>query len=512
MNPSASRSSLIARNSLLNLAGQAVPLVVGVVCIPFVIKGLGEEGFGILSLSWMLLGYFALFDLGLGRATTKLISEELRNGVTDKLRSLFWTSCATNLVLGLVGGIIVVLLAPFLAHTVFQISPGLEELAKRTFTLLGLSLPIVLVSTVLRGTLEAAQRFDYLNSVVVAANSLNYFLPVLGILLGLDVSQIVLLLMGSRSVASAVYFVLCTKVLPNLWHWAHPSTEMTKRLLRFGGWLTVSNAVQPALMYLDRLMIGSMLSLAAVTYYTAPYEIATRLLILPVSLAVTLFPSFSSAEVADRHELAPLYIRSAKLLLLLMGPVVALVILFAKEILGLWLGVEFADKSTTAFQVLAFGVLVNSPANVPYALVQGFGRPDLTAKFHLFELLIYIPLVWFLVKTLGIAGGAMAWTLRITLDAVLLFAASSKLMHRQFSFEQGLGRTITQVGALMCVVCILLLLQMSIAVKSAMALLVVILFSLSSWRYVMDGAEKRFLIWTGRRFARGIVGGNDAVG
>jgi len=62
--------SLLARNTLLNFIGQAVPLLVGVATIPFIVRGLGTERFGFLSLAWVVLGYFAIFDLGLGRATT----------------------------------------------------------------------------------------------------------------------------------------------------------------------------------------------------------------------------------------------------------------------------------------------------------------------------------------------------------------------------------------------------------------------------------------------------------
>jgi len=62
---------LLARNTLLNLLGQAVPLLVGVLTIPFIVHGLGTERFGLLSLAWVILGYFTIFDLGLGRATTK---------------------------------------------------------------------------------------------------------------------------------------------------------------------------------------------------------------------------------------------------------------------------------------------------------------------------------------------------------------------------------------------------------------------------------------------------------
>ena len=68
---------MLARNTALNIVGQVIPLVVGVVATPYTIRHLGPERFGILSLAWIIVGYFALFDLGIGPATTKFVAELL---------------------------------------------------------------------------------------------------------------------------------------------------------------------------------------------------------------------------------------------------------------------------------------------------------------------------------------------------------------------------------------------------------------------------------------------------
>jgi O-antigen/teichoic acid export membrane protein len=71
------KGSILAHNTLFNLIGQGLPLVVAVATIPFIIQGMGIERFGLLSLAWVVLGYFAIFYLGLGRATTKFVVEAL---------------------------------------------------------------------------------------------------------------------------------------------------------------------------------------------------------------------------------------------------------------------------------------------------------------------------------------------------------------------------------------------------------------------------------------------------
>ncbi len=499
-------NGLRAHNILLNIMGQIIPIFIGIIAIPFIVHGLGVEGFGILSLAWMILGYFAIFDLGLGRATTKFISEELKNGITGNLRSLFWTSCWMNLILGLIGGLLIASMASFLAESVFKISPGLIQKTRTIFFMLAISCPIILVTTAFRGTLEAAQQFKYVNIVIAIFSSLSFLLPVIGIVVGFDIQRIIVLLMISRLCGALVYLLLCFRVFPILRMNISFESNRVCRLLKFGGWVSISNLVSPILFYLDRFLIGSLISVTAVAYYTAPYEMVMRLSILPVSFAMTLFPSFSAVAVAVRESQTGLYSRSVKMLLILIGPLVALVILFAVDILRLWLGLQFAENSTLVLQILTIGMLLNSLAQIPFALIQGFGRPDLTAKFHLAELLLYAPLTWFLVKNMGIVGGAIAWTIRVTFDALLLFLASIKFINIQKFLDIRLKRCIVLVFFLLCILIGSSLLGGTLFTKMVISVGIITLYAVASWYHVLDVGERELISSIACRFV-GISGG-----
>ncbi len=56
-----------------NLVGTVLPMLVAVVAIPPLIRELGAAKFGVLTLAWMVVGYFSLFDLGLGLADQRLL-------------------------------------------------------------------------------------------------------------------------------------------------------------------------------------------------------------------------------------------------------------------------------------------------------------------------------------------------------------------------------------------------------------------------------------------------------
>jgi O-antigen/teichoic acid export membrane protein len=404
-----------------------------------------------------------------------------------------------NLILGFVGGLIIVSLASFLAESVFKISPGLIQETKSVFVIIAVSCPIVLVSVAFRGALEAAQKFKYVNIVIVVSSSLSFILPVLGILLRFDIQRIVLLLMIARLCGALAYLMLCFRVFPALRMNYRFELVRVKRLFKFGGWVSISNLVSPILLYLDRFLIGSIISVAAVAYYTAPYEMVIRLSVLPVSFAMTLFPSFSAVNDTMHENQTGLYSRSIKMLLIFIGPLVAIVILFAADILSTWLGPQFGEISTLSLQILAIGVLLNSLAQIPFALLQGFGRPDITAKFHFVELLLYAPLAWFLVKNMGIVGGAISWTIRATIDAILLFGASIKYINPRKFLDPRLLLCIVLVLSLLCVLVGFSLFGFNFLLKILVSTGVITIYLIITWRQVLDLQEKEMINYLMRR-------------
>lgn len=182
------------------------------------------------------------------------------------------------------------------------------------------------------------------------------------------------------------------------------------------------------MVYLDRFLIGGMLSIAAVAYYTTPYEMVTKLWIIPGALVGVLLPAFSTSFAQDRNITTKIFLRSIKYIFLVMFPITLIIVTFAHEGLNIWIGAEFAENSMRVLQFLTIGVFVNSIAQVPFVLLQGMGRPDITAKLHLIELPFYIFFLWWLVGAHGINGAAFVWTVRILVDTIFLFWLGQKFL------------------------------------------------------------------------------------
>lgn len=492
--PSLLSGRLLIRNTAFNLLGQGLPLFVALFATPAIVRGLGVDRFGILTLAWMVIGYFAMFDLGLSRATVKYVAEALGKGEVERLPVLVWTSFGFQLLLGLVIGLLLALLVPVLADLAFKIPPNMASESRSVFIILAYSLPIILMPMVLKGVLEAGQRFDLINPVQILAGSLMFLLPLLGIYLGIGLPGIVSLLVLSRLGTAAAYFILCRKIFPSILSGFTFDRTLVRKLISFGGWMTLSNIFGPILLYLDRLVIGIAISVAAVAYYSVPLEVVLRLMVFPVSVILVLFPAFSAISTASRETIVRLYIRSMKYLFLVMGPLVFIMVLFARDILRLWLGQDFAQQSSLVFQILAAGMLL-TPVQVSASLLQGIGRPDITAKFYLLEFVFYIPVLWFLVARMGITGAAIAWTFRVIMDTILLLFASRKLLEIRFQTvaENGLPKSIFALVWLAVALWMTSRLDGSVLVQAGITIICLFVFVLACWRYILDDRDKQVL-------------------
>jgi O-antigen/teichoic acid export membrane protein len=370
--------------------------------------------------------------------------------------------------LGGVAAVLVAALAPWLSRSVLNVPEHLQGEALGSFLVLAGTLPFVVSTAGQVGILQAYQKFGWINAVRLPQGVFNFLGPVLVLLVTPSLVATTVVLATSRLAAWVVFRHMCRARLGG-----GPSGGFSRphfrELLGFGGWITVSNVIGPMMLYFDRFLIGVMLTLTAVAHYTTPYEVVTRLWFLPEALVGVLFPALATSLVADPERAARIFGVSARVMLLSIFPLVALIMLFAPEGLLFWLGEDFARHSTSVMRWLAIGVFVNCLARLPSATLQSSGRPDLNAKIHMLELVPSLLLLWGLIHIYGVVGAAVAWTLRIAVDTLALFWFSMKVTPHMRALQI---RTILQMLGGAILLGALLLLQ-PLWVKMGVAVLII---------------------------------------
>jgi O-antigen/teichoic acid export membrane protein len=141
--------------------------------------------------------------------------------------------------------------------------------------------------------------------------------------------------------------------------------------------------------------------------------------------------------MVDSAEAKALAARAVLSLGAIMTPIVVIGLLLIKPFLILWLGAALAERAAPVGQILLVGIWINTLAFIPFTYLQGRGRPDLPAKFHVMELLPFVATLWVLIDWLGLPGAAWAWDLRVLADTLLLFWAARTTL--------GLSRTMANI-------------------------------------------------------------------
>lgn len=413
---------------LWNLLGTGFPLLIAIIAIPPLIEALGTARFGILSLAWVVVGYFGFFDLGLSRAMTQLLARKIGSGDEKEIPSIVQNGLALMMILGIIGGLVVAVISPWLVGVKLSIPEILRSETLDTFYLLAASIPVVILTTGLRGILEARQRFDVVNIIRAPLGALTYLGPLMVLPFSNTLPLVVMTLVIGRIISVIAYILVCLRLYPELAIKSAFNIKQLQQLLSFGGWMTLSNIAGPLLLYLGRVALAVMVSAEAVAYFSTPYDVVVNLLLIPGIFVTVLFPIFTQRFQNPIDSVCGIYYRSMWYTFMVMLPITSVTYLIAEPALAWWISEAFSANSHFVAQLLAIGVFINSFGYISQALIQASGRPDLTAKLHVAELVIYVPYMWWLIEHYGIRGAAIAWVVRVTISTLALSVIANRCL------------------------------------------------------------------------------------
>lgn len=484
---------MLIRNTFYNLLGLGLPLLVAVGSMPVLIARLGDSRFGLLTLIWAVVSYFGLFDLGLGRALTQQLSKLIAEKRDTEIAPLVFTSLLIMLVLGLIASMLMWMGAAPASELVSY--GGSKEEVIGSMKVMAWAMPFIIITSGLRGFLEAKLQFGIVNLIRFPMGIFTFLGPLAVVLFYKnDLVMITAALTAGRIVACLAHAYFVFRDLPGLWRKDNYHPGLVRDLLVSGGWMTVSNIVSPLMGYLDRFLIGALVTTAAVAYYVTPFELVSKLWIIPGALTPVLFTRFAGDLQTDKPGLAILFKNSITLLLVLIFPLTLFVSAFSSDILRIWIGTEFSEKSYLVMQVFSVGILINCMAHIPFTLIQGMGRSRTTAIIHIVELPLFALLLWMLIVQFGVTGAAVAWLIRISGDAVAMFLQAGKIV--DFRDLQTSVFKMLILGFLITVSFAATLEHNSFVVKAAIYVFAVFSIYFYCWKCLFSRKEQQFVYAT----------------
>jgi O-antigen/teichoic acid export membrane protein len=440
----------VAHNTVWNLLGQVLPMLVGFVTIPVLIRYLGIDRFGFITLVWMLIGYAGVFDFGISRAMTRVIAECVAQGDLSSARRISKVGLNYMLLFGCVIGVLLALASPVIVERWLGLPEVLKHEGFNALLLLCTSIPVVMLTTGYTGCIQAWERFAALNKVRIVLGFATYLAPMLVAFFSQRLEAVVGVVVLIRIAANAAHAWVCKRECDVVFRPAMPDRATTRTLFSLGGWIAISNFVSPLLSYLDRLIIGGLLPVRMIAYYATPYDLLGKLMMLPYALTTALFPA-AAGLASDPQRALQMYATSLRVMFVAMFPPILFVVAFARPGLHMWLGAEFADHAALSMQILGIGLLFNMLAQVPATMIQAFGQPRWMAIMHICELPLFLVVLWLLTREFGIVGTATAAALRFFVDACIVFGlAGFKLFARRVALGEVLTAAVPAILLLVC--------------------------------------------------------------
>lgn len=420
------------RNSILaNYAGQLWIVLMGLAFVPFYIRALGAENFGLVGFMLSLQAISLLLDLGvgvfLGRELARRTHDPVLSGsIRQLIRTFEWLVWPTALAIA----VIILASSSMIARDWLQLRNLSYTDAASAIMVMGLAVALLWPSSFYASALSGLEQQPRLNVIAAVFATLRYagVLPVLYF----TTEKLQGFLWWYAVVAAAQ--TACTALV--LWRLLPASPEPPRfrsfelfDARHFALGIFVITALSLAITQVDRLTLSTLRPLSELGYYTVAITVSAGLGRLVQPMFNAIYPRMSRLVAAGDHTtLAELYHLASQCLSVVAATIACVIGFYAQSLLWLWTGdAALADMLAVPLAVLVIGSALNGLMNVPYALQLAHGRTKLPIISNTVALVLGIPFCVIAVGRYGMVGAALLW-LTINICYVLLVVP---LIHRR---------------------------------------------------------------------------------
>lgn len=435
------------RTAIANVSGRLWSALMSFAFVPFYLRFMGPEAYGLVGFFTSMLATFFVLDMGL---STTLNREMARLSVEKDgiavARTLMRTLETIYWAVGVAIGLLVVVIAPLIAQRWLNTANLTADQVAHAVQLMGVSLMLRWPVFLYQGALMGMRRHVSMNLIMSLASALQGGGAVLVLWL---VSRSPTAFFGWQIIASGVQIVLLAGVTwSSLRMRGHrPRFERTalRSVLSFSAGITGITLLSVVLTQLDKLLLSKLLPLDQFGYYTLATAIAAVLTTAAAAIYGAVFPALSRLVAAERiDELSVLYHRSCQALSLLIFPVAMTLIFFSHELLAVYTQSKvIADASWKVLSILTVGYTLLAVMTLPLALQLSFGWVKLSLYKNVVAVLVFVPLLVLMVRHYGALGAALVWVM-LTLG---YFLVEVQIMHRRLLPGEAWRWYFTDVGA-----------------------------------------------------------------
>jgi O-antigen/teichoic acid export membrane protein len=441
---------MLLRNSLWNASGAALPSIAALATVPLLIGALGVEGFGIVTLVGSIIGYFAILDINLSAGAIKYLAQNHAAGDRLCFAETFWFGVLFYGLLGVAGATAIFLSSGWLVGHFFDVSPAHHDATVLAFQIGAVGFALAQAQTYLLVVPQALQRYDRsaqseaMFGVLVNVASVAAALAGGGIV-GVTATRVAV---AGLNVLFLAWLIRQFKLdLPFRW----PRREVRAALTSFSAYAYLSKLASTLHQHGDKLIVGALAGPVALTFYTVPASLASRILGLTYRLSSVIYPHASALAATHRmEELRFMYLGALRHITYLNLAVLGVIVLAGDEFLRRWVGEAFVARGYPVLVVMTMALLADSLTNIPSLVNDALGHPRITGRFALAHGVFGVALVYLGTVYAGIVGAAVGHLLAsVVLGGLFLLFVHGRTVPVTLSetLRDGWGRSL-MVGLL----------------------------------------------------------------
>lgn len=398
----------IARNALWNWAGMGAGMVGGFVVLPFLVRTLGDTGYGLWIVIASFTGYFGLLDLGVRAAVGRNLAFHRAREDQAAVNGLLSTAIALLLVPATLGFLGTFLGQPLFFY-LFEVPPELRAPVQATLCLVGLNLALYLLLSVFDATLWAWQRFDVLNAIDITVTGLRVGATFLLIRSSDSLVSLALITLSSTVLMGAAKAVVSFRLISGLRVGVRRvGRQPARQLFGYGFWNFLLSLGTLISSQIGPLIVGARLGLGLIT----PFTIATRLIGYAQALFMAgngvLTPLATALHATEQHEQQRrLFLVGSRYSLVLAAGLMLYLICLGRAFITLWAGTHLAPAHDLVI-ILALGEVLPLSQGISQSLILAQGQHRGLALMGLVENGLVLLLAFGLVQPLGLTGMAVS--------------------------------------------------------------------------------------------------------
>lgn len=403
----------MSQNITANFAGTLWTGLMGPALVSLYVRFMGIEAYALVAILTTLQSAFTLLDLGLSTATNRELARlSVQEDHAGEARDLVRTTETVYWLMAAAIGVVVVALAPLLAHRWIHAERLAVGTVQQAFLIMGLILAFQFPFALYSGGLIGLQRQVLLNAITIAMATLR------------GVGAVALLWLVSPTIRTFfVWQLIVTMAQTGLTAWflwrSLPTVATRPRfrraiirgLWRFATGLMAISFFALLLTQGDKIILSRLLTLEKFGYYTLAAVIASSLYLVVAPIFTAVFPRFTQhVATGDDAALRTLYHQSCQLISVLLLPVALVIAFFAREILQVWTrNPTIVENAHRIVSLLVIGTALNGLMNVPYALQLANGWTRLAFYQNAIAVALLMPLLIWAANRYGGVGAASIW-------------------------------------------------------------------------------------------------------